>query len=403
VLVLLLLSATGLAQSNRASITGTIKDTQGSVVGGATVTATNVATSVTRQVKTDDEGRYAFGVVFDPGVYTVKVEMQGFKTAASEQLTLQIGDVREVNITIEPGGTGEIVTVNAEAPLVETETSVRGEVITGRQITELPLNGRNFASFATLIPGVSRAVVGALTDASAFQGSVSGLSEGSTESARFSRSQGSALSVNGLRPQNNSFSLDGVDNNEGQYGQIGVFPPPDAIQEFKVTTSVPPAEQGRGNGFIDTTFRSGTNDLHGSVYYYHRNDFLDASPVFSRLSTTDPVTGQQVVPRKPPRREHEFGFTLGGPLVIPGLYDGHNKTFLFGDYQGQRNTYPFERGSPFTSVPTALSRNGDFTEFGGIMLNGQRVNRIPSNLIDPAARNSQRISASQLSSKRGLE
>jgi hypothetical protein len=386
-LLLLLISATALAQSNRAGISGTVKDAQGAVVGGATVTATNVATNIARETKTSDEGRYSFGSVFDPGLYTVKVEMKGFKTATSEQLILQIGDVREVNIMIEPGGAGEVVTVTAEAPLVETETSVRGEVITGRQITELPLNGRNFSSFATLIPGVSRATVGALTDASAFQGSVSGLSEGSTEAGRFSRSQGSSLSVNGLRPQNNSFSLDGVDNNEGQYGQIGVFPPPDAIQEFKVTTSVPSAEQGRGNGFIDTTFRSGGNEYHGSGYYYHRNDFLDASPVFSRLSTTDPVTGESVVSKKPPRREHEFGFTIGGPVIIPGLYNGRNRTFFFGDYQGQRNTFPFERGSPFTSVPTARSRNGDFSEFGGVIIDGRRVNQIPSNRIDSVARN----------------
>jgi len=383
-LVTLMLALPASAQ-NRASITGTVTDTQGAAVSGAIVTATNTGTGVTKQSKTSDEGRYSFGAVFDPGTYTVKVELQGFKTATSEQLVLQIGDVREVNIALEPGNISDQVVVTAEAPLVETETSVRGEVITGRQITELPLNGRNFATFATLIPGVTRAVVGALTDASAFQGSVSGLSEGSTESARFSRSQGSSLSVNGLRPQNNSFSLDGVDNNEGQYGQIGVFPPPDAIQEFKVVTSVPSAEQGRGNGFIDTTFKSGGNSLHGSLYYYHRNDVFDASPVFSRLSTTDPATGQEIVPRKPTRREHEFGFTVGGPVVIPGLYDGHNRTFFFGDYQGQRNAYPFERGSPFTSVPTALTRNGDFSEFGGITLNGQTVNRIPANLIDPVA------------------
>lgn len=370
---------------NRASITGAVTDTQGAAVSAAIVTATNVGTGVTKQTKTSDEGRYSFGAIFDPGTYTVKVELQGFKSATSEQLVLQIGDVREVNIALEPGNISDQVVVTAEAPLVETETSVRGEVITGRQITELPLNGRNFASFATLIPGVTRAVVGALTDASAFQGSVSGLSEGSTESARFSRSQGSSLSVNGLRPQNNSFSLDGVDNNEGQYGQIGVFPPPDAIQEFKVVTSVPSAEQGRGNGFIDTTFKSGGNELHGSGYYYHRNDVFDASPVFSRLSTVDPATGQAILPRKPARREHEFGFTLGGPVYIPGLYNGRNKTFFFGDYQGQRNKYPFERGSPFTTVPTALSRNGDFREFGGITIDGETVNRIPNNLIDPVA------------------
>lgn len=384
-LICLSLTVGGFAQSSRASITGTVRDVGGGVVAGATVTVKNVATNIERGTKTTGDGRYSFGTILDPGVYTVKIEAQGFKTGTSEQIVLQIGDVREVNITLEPGEITESITVSSEAPLVETNTSNRGEIITGRQITELPLNGRNFSTFATLIPGVSRAVVGALTDASAFQGSVSGLSEGSTESSRFSRSQGSALSVNGLRPQNNSFSLDGVDNNEAQYGQIGVFPPPDSIQEFKVETSVPPAEEGRGNGFINTTFRSGTNELHGSAYYFHRNDALDAAPIFSRLGTTDPVTGQQIVPNKPVRREHEFGFTAGGPVLLPHLYDGRNRTFFFADYQGQRNKFPFERGSPFTSVPTAKTRVGDFSEFGGVTVNGVKVNQIPTNLMDPAA------------------
>src|SRR5215471_16199320 len=362
-LLILMVSASGLGQASRAAIKGTVTDTQGAVVAGAAVTATNVGTGVTHQTKTIEDGRYQFGTVFDPGSYTVKVEMQGFKTATSEQLVLQIGDVREVNIALEPGSVTDSVTVTAQAPLIETETSSRGEIITGRQITELPLNGRNFSSFATLIPGVTRAVVGASSDATGFQGDVPGLSSADTPALRFSRSGGSNLSVNGLRPANNNFSLDGVDNNEASYGQIAVFPPPDAIQEFKVETSVPPAEEGRGNGFINTTFKSGTNSFHGSAYYFHRNDILDASPVFSRIQTTDPATGVQILSPKPARREHEFGFTLGGPIWVPKLYNGHDKTFFFVDYQGQRNKYPFERQSAFTSVPTAKTRVGDFSEF----------------------------------------
>jgi hypothetical protein len=395
-LVMLTCALSGYAQANRASITGTITDPQGAVVSGATVTATNAGTNVSKQTTTSDDGRYSFGVVFDPGVYTVKVEMAGFKTATSEQLVLQIGDVREVNVTLEPGGAGEVVTVTAEAPLVESETSSRGDVITGRQITELPLNGRNFTNFAILVPGVTRATLGGgQSDATGFQGSVAGLSDADTPAARFSRSGGSSLSVNGLRPSNNNFTLDGVDNNEGGYGQIAVFPPPEAIQEFKVETSVPQAEQGRGNGFINTTFRSGTNDIHGTLYYFHRNDFLDATPVFARQAITD-ASGNQVLPRKPARRENEFGLTLGGPVWIPGLYNGSDKTFFFFDYQGQRNKYPFERSaSPFTSVPTARSRVGDFNDFrvNGACpvkdpLTGQPFPNcvIPLNRQDPVAR-----------------
>lgn len=395
-LAILLLATLGLAQANKSSIAGEIKDPQGALVSEATVTATNIGTNVSKVTKTNDEGRYSFGAVFDPGVYTVKVELQGFKTATSEQLTLQIGDVREVNVTLEPGGSGEVVNVTAEAPLVETETSSRGDVITGRQITELPLNGRNFTSFAVLVPGVTRSTIGGVSDATGFQGSISGLSDADTPAARFSRSGGSNLSINGGRPSNNNFTLDGVDNNEPSYGQAAVFPPPESVQEFKVETSVPPAEEGRGIGFITTTFRSGTNQFHGTLYYFHRNDFLDATPVFARQSITD-ANGVQVLSRKPPRREHEFGLTLGGPVWVPKVFNGKGKTFFFLDYQGQRNKYPFERAaSPFTSVPTAKTRVGDFTEFiaNGVCpvkdpLTGQPFPGciIPQNRQDPVARN----------------
>jgi len=391
-LLVLLIPVASFAQASRAAITGAVTDTQGAAVSGATVTVTNVGKGVTRQVTTAEDGRYQFGSIFDPGTYTVKVEMQGFKTATSEQIVLQIGDVREVNITIEVGAVSDQVTVSAQAPLIETETSSRGETITGRQITELPLNGRNFSSFATLIPGVTRAVVGASSDATGFQGDIPGIGAADTPALRFSRSGGSNLSVNGLRPANNNFSLDGVDNNEASYGQIAVFPPPDAIQEFKVETSVPPAEEGRGNGFINTTFKSGTNSFHGSAYYFHRNDILDASPVFSRIQTTNPATGVQILSPKPARREHEFGFTLGGPIRIPKIYNGKDKTFFFVDYQGQRNKYPFERQNAFTSVPTAKTRVGDFTEFivnGVCTVNDPNTGKpfpnckIPTQRIDP--------------------
>lgn len=395
--VYMVVSATALAaQTQRATVTGVVTDETGAVVPDAEVTITNLSTNVSRSTMTDGEGRYQFPSLLDPGVYQLKVSREGFQTALTQQIELRIGDVRSVNVTLKVGSVAEEITVTAQAPLVETETSVRGDVIIGRQITELPLNGRNFTSFATLIPGVSRAVVGALTDASAFQGSVSGLSEGSTEAARFSRSLGSSISANGLRPQNNNWSIDGVDNNEPQYGQIGIFPPPDAIQEFKVETSVPQAEVGRAGGaVINANFKSGGNEIHGSVYYFGRNDVLDARPVFSRLQGGGPFR----LPPKPPRREHEYGFTLSGPII-------KNRVFYFGDYQGQRNKFPFERGSPFTSVPTMKTRMGDFSEFLGPGRDGRLGtdddtgvvfdpnsgdpfpgNIIPRRLLDPVAVN----------------
>src|SRR5207253_8957012 len=159
---------------------------------------------------------------------------------------LNVGDVKEVNIPLELGAITQTVTVSEQTQQLETETSSRGEVITGRQITELPLKDRNFTSLALLAPGVNRAIVGPLFDQTALNqgdkrisgGDISGQTneQGSTEASRFSRSGGASLSVNGLRPTTNNFSLDGVDNNEPQFGTIGVFPNPDAIAEFEVDT-----------------------------------------------------------------------------------------------------------------------------------------------------------------------
>ena len=173
---------------------------------------------------------------------------------------------------------------------MESETSDRRAVVTGREVTELPLSGRNFTQLATLMPGVAAAgntgFGGTGPDARQFNngdpragdgGPGSSNSQGSTENSRFARSGGGDLTVNGQRSTNNNFSLDSVDNNEPQFGTIGVFPNPDAIAEFKVTTSVPPAEVGRAAGaVINTTIKSGTNEFHISGYYYGQNSALNA-------------------------------------------------------------------------------------------------------------------------------
>jgi len=365
-----------LAQSDRASIVGRVTDPNDLAVAGAKVKITNVATGSTFEATTDEEGRYVVPAILKAGRYRVEATAQGFKTAESEEVTLQIGDVREVSLKLELGQVTERVTVSAEAPQLETETSSRGEVITGRQITELPLKDRNFTQLATLTPGVNRAFVGVLVDQTAFNqgdpnaGQVPGLGneQGSSEASRFSRSGGASLTVNGLRPTSNNFSLDGVDNNEPQFGTIGVFPNPDAIAEFKVETSVAKAEVGRGGATINTSYQSGTNELHGSVFYYGQNDALNATPWrINRERFSNPTLRKSII------RVHEFGFTVGGPII-------KNKTFFFGDYLGQRNRTPF----PFhTGVPTARSRMGDFSEFPFINANDSMGNPIPLSVTNP--------------------
>src|SRR5215472_526763 len=376
-----------LAQSDRAGVTGRVVDSTGAVVSGATVKITNTATGQEVDLTTNADGNYTEPTVLQPGPYKIEVSRAGFKTTATETV-LQIGDVRQVNFTLAPGETTETVNVTAEAPLLQTQTSDRGEVITGRQITQLPLSGRNFTELAILAPGVNRAFVRTINDQSAFNqgdpnaGSVNGLgdSRGNTPAARFSRSGGSSLSANGLRPTENNFTLGGVDNNEPQYQNIGVFPNPDAIQEFQIETSVAKAETGRGGATVNTRYDSGTNQFHGKIYYYGQNDALNATASIIKQTRAqriaqggtgnDPATVNAQLP-KTTVRVHEFGGTLGGPIF-------HDRTFFFGDYLGQRNHIPnFFRDA----VPTAGSRVGDFSAFTNQLIDPVTGTPFPGNKI----------------------
>ncbi|HYG80487.1 MAG TPA: carboxypeptidase-like regulatory domain-containing protein, partial [Pyrinomonadaceae bacterium] len=259
-------------QTNKGTIKGTVTDPNGGVVQNATVRVVNTGTNAERTVTTSDEGTYE-APLLDPGEYRVIVDAPTFSTATQENVVVQTASTQVVDIVLTVGGVGGTVTVTAAPTLVESETSERGGVVTGREVTELPLSGRNFTLLATLTPGVARAsnagFGGAGPDARQFNngdpragsgGPGASNAQGDTPTARFARSGAGTLTVNGQRPTNNNFSLDGVDNNEPQFGTIGVFPNPDAIAEFKVTTSVPPAEVGRAAGaVINTTTKSGTN------------------------------------------------------------------------------------------------------------------------------------------------
>ncbi|MFN2597851.1 MAG: TonB-dependent receptor domain-containing protein [Pyrinomonadaceae bacterium] len=354
-----------LAQSNKGTIVGTVTDANGAVVKDAKVTATNVATGETRDATTGDEGTYTIPAL-DPGVYKITVDAQGFSQSVVEQVKLDTSSRQAVNVTLNAGAvSGGVVTVTAAAPLVETESSVRGDLITGREVTDLPIPQRNFTLLATLSPGVTRPFVSTIGGGGNFEsgGAPGGViaSGGSTESTRFRESGGSVLVVNGARPTNNNFTLDGVDNNEGQFGQIAIYPPPDAIAEFKIETSVAPAEAGRaGGGIISTTTRSGGNNYHGSLYEFYQGR------VMSALSRSD----KRNLNALPNRNTHQFGGTVGGHVWLPRfgeggspLWSGKNRTFFFVYYEGQRNATPSTTGDfGFVSVPTARMRVGDFGE-----------------------------------------
>lgn len=396
VLMFICLASIGFGQTNKATMSGTVTDSQSAIIVDADVKIKNVATGAERQIKTNSDGVYEVPLL-DIGAYTVTVSKQGFQTVIRENITLQTASETRVDVQLPAGEITTEVTITAEAPLVQTETSERGSVVSGREVTELPLSGRNFTQLATLTPGVVRAgntggSGGTGPDARSFNngdpragdgGPGASNAQGSTESSRFSRSGGAGLIVNGQRPTNNNFSLDGVDNNEPQFGTIGVFPNPDSIAEFKITTSIPPAEIGRAAGaVINTTIRSGTNDFHGSLYYYGQNSALNAyHPILKRDLASAISRNDRFLPIKATQQIHEFGGTLGGPII-------KNRLFFFFDYLGQRNNLPFPAR---TAVPTALTRTGNFSEFDAPLLNpftGQPFagNIIPTNLIDPIAR-----------------
>ena len=265
--MILALGISAMAQSNKGTVVGTVKDPNDALVTTAKMIVTNIATKESREATTGDDGTYVVSNL-EPAKYSVTVEAAGFQTVVFEDVIVETNarlplDVKFATIT---GGAGTVTVTADDVPLTESETSVRGDVITGKQVTDLPIAQRNFTLLATLSPGVTRPIVGVLGGGGNFEAGGGNPVGTSTESTRFRESGGSVLVVNGARPTNNNFTLDGVDNNEGSFGQIGIYPPPDSISEFKIETSVAPAEGGRaGGGIINTTTKSGGNSVHGTL------------------------------------------------------------------------------------------------------------------------------------------
>jgi Carboxypeptidase regulatory-like domain len=359
-IVMVLFALTAWAQNNKGTIVVTVTDQAGAVVQNAKVTATNLATNAARDAAASDDGTYTIAAL-EPGNYSIKVDAQGFQPAAVPEVKLETNARQAIEVQLTVGGVGgTTVTVTAEAPLAETETSVRGDLITGREVTELPIPQRNFTLLAGLSPGVTRPNLGLLGGGGNFVAGGGG--QNNTESTRFRESGGSVLVINGARATNNNFTLDGVDNNESQFGQIAIYPQPDAIAEFKVESSVPSAESGRaGGGIISTTFKSGGNDVHGVAGEIYQGRFLSAAA--AQFDHGKPV---------PNYVTHNFYGTVGGPMFLPRfgeggktLYDGRNRSFFFVSYNGQRNSTPIFGGTgdpQAVPVPTARMRLGDFGE-----------------------------------------
>src|SRR5215204_5367971 len=362
-LLILISAIPALAQNNKGAIVGTVKDPNDALVAKAQVKVTSTRTGEVRRADTSDDGTYTV-TNLEPGPYSVTVEASGFQTVTFEAVQVETNarlplDVKFANVS----GSSASVTITAEsAPLVESETSVRGDLITGKEVTDLPIPQRNFTLLAQLSPGVVRPNLGLLGGGGNFVEGGGG--RNNTESTRFRESGGSVMVVNGARATNNNFTLDGADNNEAQFGQIAIYPNPDAIAEFKIESSVPTAESGRaGGGIISTTFKSGGNDFHGTVGEIYQGRFLSAAAAKFDDPTSQPV---------PNYVTHNFYGTIGGPIFLPRpgeggpvIYDGRNRSFFFFSLNGQRNSTPIFGGTgdpQAVPVPTARMRVGDFGE-----------------------------------------
>ena len=354
------------AQTDTGRIEGIVTDSQGGAVPGATVVVTNVKTGIETVVVSDEEGRYVVTGV-RAGEYSLKVSLDGFQTAETSSVVITVNQVARFDYTLQPAGVSEAVQVVAQSPILERVTSSLGTVIDEQQVEELPLNGRNFTQLATLTPGVTRGIP---------NGNASGAS-GNVETFRYGDSGGGALSVNGVREQFNNYMLDGVDNNESLVNSVQIFPPIEGVQEFRVITSGAAAEFGRaGGGVINVITKGGTNDFHGSLYEFFRDDSLDA---LSNLAEDRGV-------EKSDFRRNQFGASLGGPIK-------QSKAFFFGEYAGFREKLPVEVGGRVT-VPTARMRNGDFSELLNpafttigrpiVIYNPQTGEPFPGNVIPPS-------------------
>jgi hypothetical protein len=331
ILVVLSLAQRTYSQSDTARLQGTVTDQNDAVIAGATVTITNMGMSREATTTTNDLGYYSVPAL-PAGHYKVEVSQKGFKTVVRE-LDLQVAQIGVADFKLQVGATTETVLVEAGSPVINPGDSSIGDVVEGKQIVELPLNGRNFTQLATLIPGVTRGIptssaTGANNNAETFRNGETG---------------GAALAVNGLRPQNNNFMLDGIDNNEALVNTIVFFPNADAINEFRVQTNVAPSLYGRAGGaLVLTSIKSGTNNWHGSAYWFNRNTDFNARGFFNSAPAP-----------KPKYNRNQFGGTFGGPII-------KNKLFFFVDYQGLRKNIPSSNDT--ATVPTDLMRKGDFSE-----------------------------------------
>ena len=319
-------------QLSTGDILGNINDPSGAVLPGATIVLTNTQTQERHTTTSDQAGEYVF-TLLQPGQYSMEVSAKGFKPSKLSGITLSAGDRRRVVVPMTVNGVEQTIEVSSTSPSLETDSSVMSTAVSQRAVQDLPLNGRNYVQLADLAAGANEGTAAAITNGNRPD----------------DRRQSSAIVVGAWSDTLNNEMVEGVANNEGTIGAIGVRPSVDAIAEFRVQTNLYPAEVGKTPGaVVNLITRGGTNQLHGSVFEFLRNDALDGRNYFATIG------------RRPELRQNQFGGSVGGPLT-------RDKAFFFADYEGLRIV---QATTTVNSVPTAfeVANPGNFSDVGGPIL-----------------------------------
>ena len=351
-LALFALALSAWAQAPFGEITGTAADSTGAVIAGAKVTVTNPATNQTRIAETNESGIFSVPAL-PPGVYSIKVEKQGFGSQVRNDVNLQVGAVLSLDFNLSVGNVAEVIEVTGGAPVLETESTSVGTVIENKRIVELPLNGRNYLQLASLIPGAT--------------------TNGPASSQGQQRMGGArnqfALNVAGQRVHYNHYSLDGMENTDPNFNTYLFLPSIDALQEFKVESGLFSAEYGRAIAQINVSTKSGTNQLHGVAFGFVRNSAFDARNFFAAVN--------------PPFKRNQFGGTVSGPVVLPKIFDGRNKLFFMFNYEGLRERRALTQTN---TLPDARYRSGNFGFLNRVIRDPLNPGQVFANGIIPDSR-----------------
>jgi hypothetical protein len=350
-------------------ISGLVTDASGAIIVGATITVINPQTNFTRETTSNTAGNYTFPVL-PPGFYNVKAERHDFQTEIRNSVELQVQQTARIDFRLNVGAVTETVEVTGGAPLINTENATIGTVIEQKRIEDLPLNGRSFIGLISLSPNVTA---------------------GQTANSGFASSRGGSdrsnvsVSIAGVRREFTYYTLDGISNTDLDFNTYAFLPSIDALQEFKVQTGIYSAEFGRQAAQVNVSTKGGTNNYHGTVFEFLRNNSLDARP-YGFTSK---------VPLSAPFKWNQYGFTLGGPVQIPKIFDGKNRLFFMSNFEGFKLR---NEAQQVASVPSVAMRSGDFSgilpttvlrdptnndqPFAGNIIPIQRQNKISQGLLE---------------------